>query len=581
MKKYRSISDFTKKYGGYTFISILLASLSSLVGLIPYYTLYDIIEKIIGSSTLQSSYILTVSLVIGISLLIKHLMLFKALDFSHKLAYNTLSDMRTALSEKFLKLPMGVILKKGYGSIKKTFLEDVEDMELIIAHHIPEGIGNLIFVVFVVVLMFIIDFRLALLAMVMVVFGLFFLGRMMFDSQKKMLPYYNSAKKMNDTIIEYVNGMEAIKVFGHTTASFRKYSTSVDEFFNYTMDWYKACWKYMSIYGTLLPGLLTFMLPGAIYFYLQNTLSVATLVLQCMLAMSLGGPLLRLVTLTSALYRVNFESKKILNILNEKELDLTSDESAIKNHDVSYENVRFAYNDSEVVKGVSLHFKENTLNALVGESGAGKSTLAKLLVRFYDIKQGDIKIGGVSIKKISFNTLMKLVSFVSQDNFLFNFSIEENIRIGKPDATKDEVIAACKAAGCHDFIMKLEDGYNTVVGGSGNKLSGGEKQRITIARAIIKDSPIIILDEATSFTDIENEDLIQEALGKLIKGKTVIIIVHRLSSVTEADQIVVMKDGLIDSKGKHEDLLKQSALYQKLWKSFLEVSSWNIGGENA
>lgn len=578
MKVYTNILEFVKRYPKFLTLSLLCTCFSALVGVVPYFALYDVINKAFSQTNIQFNYIVAVSVVILAGLLFKPLLLFKGLDFSHQLAYFTLHDIRTALADKFIKLPMGIISRKGHGEIKKIFLEDIEDMELIFAHHIPEGISNIAIVLIVSITMLYLNWRMALLCIATLAIGILIFMAMASTSKKKMGTYYESAKKMNDTIIEYINGMEAIKVFNQTTNSFEKYTNTVKNYLLYTRDWYKVSWKYISLYGTILSSTLLLLLPAGVVLYLQGSLSLAKMILLILLAMSLETPLLRIVDFLPAVYKLNYKSQKILNLLNEKELYKSNLNLTPENYDISFEDVTFGYWEKDVIKNINISFKQNSLNALVGASGAGKSTLAKLIVRFWDVENGDIKIGNVSIKDIKFDDLMSIISYVSQDNFLFNTSIEENIRIGKPNATEEEVISAAKAAGCHEFIIKTERGYKTKVGGSGNMLSGGEKQRITIARAILKNAPIIILDEATSSTDPENEDKIQQVLSKLIKGKTVIIIAHRLSTITQADKIIVMDAGQVSACGTHNALLKSSKIYKKLWNSYSNTTSWNIGG---
>ena len=334
--------------------------------------------------------------------------------------------------------------------------------------------------------------------------GLVAVMAMVTQGMSRMGAYYQASKEMNDNIIEYISGMEVIKVFGQTVRSFRKYSDSVEAYRKHTMDWYGISWNYMVVYSTVLPFTLLFLLPLGTLFYLNGTLPLENLVLCCLLAMSLGGPLVRIVEFIPMFPQLSMRAQKIEQVFAEPEIRCGSRTQAPEGRDITFEHVTFAYGEDAVVRDVSLAAREHTVTALVGESGAGKSTLAKLLLRFWDHQEGGIRIGGVDIRDFTFEALMSQISYVSQDIFLFNISILENIRLGRPGAGKEAVIRAAKLAQCHEFIMETDKGYDTVVGGSGNKLSGGQRQRIAIARAMLQDAPIVVLDEATSFTDPEN-----------------------------------------------------------------------------
>ncbi len=331
---------------------------------------------------------------------------------------------------------------------------------------------------------------------------------MMKTGIKRMGPYYESAQKMNANIVEYVSGMEVIKIFNRTTNSFEKYASSVKNYKKYTLAWIKDSWTYMAIYGTVLPCTIILLLPVGTAMYVNGIVSLSTFVFSLLLSMSLGIPLVKLVEFFPIIPNLKYKVEQLEKTFQGEELRIVDKGKRPRDYNVAFKDVTFAYDEKEVIKNVSFSAKENSVTAIVGESGSGKSTLAKLLVHFWDVKAGEITIGNVPISHMPFERLMDLISYVSQDTFLFNTSIMENIRIGRPDATDQEVKEAAKLAMCHDFIMAMEKGYATYTGDAGNKLSGGEKQRITIARAILKNSPIIVLDEATAFTDSENEDKI-------------------------------------------------------------------------
>jgi ATP-binding cassette subfamily B protein len=570
------VYSYSAKYKKTMIASIVCLTIAAVLSVIPYFIIYDIIMRFTGTGTLSVQYIAIAAGAILACLLLNTYALMKGLTFSHHLAYDTLMGMRKKVADKLLNVPLGTLERHSTGSLKKNFVENIENMELLLAHAMPEGISNIITLVILSVALFVVDWRLALLTLAVVPIGIAPFFAIFKISVKKMVPYYQASKKMNENIIEYINGMEVIKVFNQTTSSFKKYSSSVKNYTKYTLDWYKMSYNYMTLYDVFLPATLLFVLPIGMVLYLGGTLSIGAFILGILLAMSIGIPIIRLVEFFPTFPMLKQQSSKIDEFLNE--LELKNGESVLppKNHAVTFDHVTFAYNELDVLHDVSLTAKENSVTALVGESGAGKSTLAKLLVRFWDIKSGEIKIEDVNIRNLSFETLMNEISYVSQDIFLFNTTIIENIRMGNPKATDDEVIKMAKLAQCHEFILETEQGYQTLVGEAGDKLSGGQRQRIAIARAMLKNAPIVVLDEATSFTDPENEDKIQVALNGLIRGKTVIVIAHRLSTIVDADQIILLDGGKVSARGTHSELLAVSPVYQKMWMAHRESMEWDI-----
>lgn len=574
-----NIYSHAGQYTKYMYAAIVYITVSCILGIVPYFAIYHVIMRFTGEEAITPTYLCVMAGLILVSLVLKTYTLGKGLSASHHLAYDTLMGMRKRVADKLLKMPMGAIDRYGAGSLKKNFVENIEDMELLLAHAMPEGISNLLALAVVTLTLFVLDWRMALLSLAVLPIGMCVVLLMLKDGMKKMVFYYQASKEMNDNIIEYISGMEVIKVFNQTTKSFKKYLTSVDKYKLFTLDWFRISWNYMTIYSIVLPSTLLFILPFGTLFYTEGTLTVGTFVLCILLSMSMGPPLLRLVEFFPMFPMLRQRAEKIEQLFYEPELASGSIRAAPKGHTVTFDHVTFAYGDKDVLKDVSLVAKENSVTALVGESGAGKSTLAKLLVRFWDVKGGEIKIGDTNIRELSFETLMKTISYVSQDIFLFNTTIMENIRMGRPDATDDEVIAMAKLAQCHDFIMETEHGYQTVAGDAGDKLSGGQRQRIAIARALLKNAPIVVLDEATSFTDPENEDKIQAALNGLIQGKTLIVIAHRLSTIVDANNIVLMDGGRVSARGTHAELLASSPIYQTMWKAHAETMNWDIAGK--
>ncbi|XPS88387.1 putative ABC transporter, ATP-binding and permease protein [Desulfosarcina variabilis str. Montpellier] len=580
IRKPNGILDFAAPYRGRLIVSVCELLLSGVANMAAYLVVAHIFTRLFANAPLPTGYMVTVAALVLVFLLVKTGLEYLGLDHSHFVAYSILANLRAALAEKLLKMPMGNVRKRGHGEIKKNFVDNVEEMELLLAHMIPEGIGNIATLVVAMITLFVISFKMALATLGVMLIGMTAFLLVMLQGVKKLKAYYAASKNMNDNIVDYINGMEVIKVFNQTATSYKKYSDSVTDFKTYTADWAKSSWKYTAIYKVVMTSPLLFALPAGLYLHMAGELAIGKLVLSIMLALSMGGPLLRLMAFAPAVAVLREKSAHLLAILQEEELCTSGHPQMPKRFDIDISDLCFAYTDKNVLEDIQLSFAENTLSALVGESGAGKTTLARLLVRFWDYHSGDIKIGGISVRDIPVDHLMQCISYVSQDNFLFRMSIKENIRIGKPDATQEEIVKAAKAACCHDFIMQTPGGYDTVVRASGSTLSGGERQRITIARAIIKNAPIIILDEATSFTDPENEDKLQDALGELIFGKTVIVIAHRLSTIVHADQIVVLDGGKVHQAGTHRELMQSSQIYRRLWQAHEKVAGWsiNVGG---
>lgn len=578
MREIMNVYAYAQEFKAEMLRAITFLTTSVIMAVIPYFFIYHIIMRFNGEEQLTVGYLGAMAGLILLSLVLKTYLHGRGLSVSHRLAYNTLMGMRKKVADKLLKMPMGAIQRHSTGSLKKNFVENIEDMEIILAHAMPEGISNLLTLIIITATLFILDWRMALLALAVLPIGLIAVYMMVKDGMKRMGPYYQASKEMNENIIEYIAGMEVIKVFNQTTTSFKKYITSVNNYKKYTLHWFKVSWNYMTVYSIILPSTLLFLLPVGTLFYLGGSLSLGTFVLVILLAMSMGLPLMRLVEFLPIFPRLRQQAQKIEQLFTEEELVSGVSQAAPQNYNVTFDRVTFAYEDKEVLHEVSFVAKENTVTALVGESGAGKSTLAKLLVRFWDIKHGAVKIGNVNIRDLPFATLMNAISYVSQDIFLFDTTIMENIRMGRPGATDSEVIAMAKIAQCHDFILATDLGYHTVVGGAGDKLSGGQRQRIAIARALLKNAPIVVLDEATSFTDPENEDKIQAALNSLIQGKTLIVIAHRLSTIVDANNIILLADGRIAAQGTHQELLAASPVYQTMWQAHQDAIDWDIAG---
>lgn len=462
--------------------------------------------------------------------------------------------------------------------MKKIFVDDVDSMETLLAHAVPEGIANLTISIFVIISMLIVDIRLGLLALVTMPIAIFAFFYMFKIGKSQMESYFFAGQHMNNTIIEYINGMEVVKIFNQEGQYFGKFKDSILNYRDKTLAWYRACWPAMSVYSIMFTSTALVMLPIGSYLVLTQNAELAKLILIFCLSTSLAIPLLRLISFIPALTQINYKIEHLESVMGEEPVHTGTSEFSGKNYDVEFHDITFAYDDEVVIHNLTLTAKEGEKTALVGESGSGKSTLVKLLVHYYDVDQGSITIGGQDIRDLSLRTLGDLVSYVSQDVYLFNQSIFENIRIGDPTASEAEVLAAAKKAQCISIFENLPKGIHTVVGTRGDKLSGGEKQRICIARAILKDAPIILLDEAMAYIDTENESLISQALSELSKGKTMITIAHRLKNIVDSEIIYVLDKGNTESFGTHESLLKDSHIYQKLWDASIKSENWQPKG---
>ena len=402
------------------------------------------------------------------------------------------------------------------------------------------------------------------------------MGAMYKAGTSKMGAYYASAQKMNNTIVEYINGMEVVKVFNRDGESYKRFEQDVRGYRDFTLAWYKVCWPWMALYNSILPCLALFTLPIGAYLVLSGASTLPDLAQVLCMSFGAGAPLLRALSFMSTLPQINYKITALEQLMNAPALEQKEKPFTGKDHSLSFENVRFAYKEDEVLHGVSLTVPEGSLTALVGESGSGKSTLAKLLVHYYDVAGGSIQVGGQDLREMSVEALNDQISYVSQEQFLFNMSLLENIRLGKPDATDDEVLAAAEKAQCMEFLARLPQGIHTMAGDGGKQLSGGERQRISLARAILKDAPIVVLDEATAFMDPENEEKMNAAIAEIIKGKTVIVIAHRLHSIVNADQICVLNNGQVAGIGLHEKLLENCPEYAKLWQAAEGSAAWGV-----
>lgn len=572
----KSVAPYIGKYKKYTVIASILTTLGIIANVVPYFFLYQLIVPLTKGNLPDFKFVAVRVAAIFVCLTLYAILYSRGLAFSHISAYNTLKNIRIALKDKLEGQPLGNIKELGTGQIKRVFTDDIDQIELLLAHAIPEGIANLTVPVIVILAMFFVDWRLTLLTLAVLPFGAFGMAMMMKAGTALMGDYYESAKKMNNTIIEYVNGMEAIKVFNKDGDSFRRFGEAVRAYRDFTLAWYKVCWPWMAVYNSTLPCLALFTLPFGGLMVLSGKLALSQLVLVLCMSFAVGPAILRALSFGGKIPQLNYKIAELEKMINGEPIKAGTKSFEGKNYDVEFKNVKFSYKEDEVLHGINLTLKQGTTTALIGESGSGKSTLAKLLVHFYDLDAGSISIGGQDITDMSIEALNNQISYVAQEQFLFNTSLYENILIGRPDATREEVLDAAHRAQCDEFLARFPKGIDTMAGDSGKQLSGGERQRISLARAILKNAPVIVLDEATAFMDPENEEKMNAAIAEIVKDKTVIVIAHRLSSIKKADKICVLKEGNIVAEGTHDELSNNCEEYQKLWQASSQAAKWRI-----
>ena len=581
---FKKVMEYAGEYRRFTYGAIGTMLIGTVLNVLPFLFVYQLIKSLLMHESLTAPYIIWRVAAMALCSVFYAVFYIWGLSLSHESAYHTLKNLRISLQGKMERLPLGTIQEKGVGAIKKIFIDDIESVELLLAHALPEGLVNFAVPVMVFISMFFVDWKLALLSLCSLPLGLIAMGGMYSVGKSKMNEYYSSAKKMNNTIVEYINGMEVVKVFNRDGDSYKRFEKDVRGYRDFTLVWYKLCWPWMALYNSILPCVSLFTLPIGAFFVLKGYSTLPDLALVLCMSFAVGAPLLRGVGFLGVMPQINYKIENLEQMMNAPALVQTDEKFLGTSHNISFEDLRFAYKEEEVIKGISLSIPEKTLTALVGESGSGKSTLAKLLVHFYDVTGGNIKIGGQDIREMSVEALNNEISYVAQEQFLFNTSLMENIRLGKPGASDAEVIAAAEKAQCGEFLTRLENGIYTMAGDGGKQLSGGERQRISLARAILKNAPIVVLDEATAFMDPENEEKMNAAVAEVIKDKTVIVIAHRLQSIVDADRICVLKEGSISAVGKHEKLLETCSEYQKLWEAAQESAQWKVrtakGGSN-
>lgn len=568
--------EVLKEHKGKVFASALIAIIGVGLGVIPYFSVANIINNIVEGKVEIGAYIPYI-LAVLVGLLGSVLFHEFSTIISHNLAYRVIEGKRKKLVDKLSKISMGEIEKRSSGQWSQFMVETLDKMEQPIAHVIPEVIANLLIPIVLVVIIFIMDWRIGVANLLTIPLGLLFFMMMMRGYEEKSKRYQEASKAMNTTMVEYVNGIKVIKAFNKSASSFGKFKETVNENKKSMLDWYLSVCFSMTGAMETIPATMIFVLPTSLYLFMQGSVEMSSLIMCILLSYASYKPLIKAMSHLETMANVKMVMKEINKVMEIPDLERGKQLKYIKSYDVEFQNVSFAYDDSKnVLNNISFKANEKELTAIVGNSGGGKSTIAKLIAGFWNIDKGKILIGDVDLNDMPLKQNMELITYVSQENFLFNKTILENLRVAKEDASMDEIKEACVKASCHDFIMNLPNGYETVVGEGGSSLSGGERQRIVIARSFLKNSPIVLLDEATAYSDPDNEAIIQESIDALIKDKTVIMIAHRLSTIVNANKIIVVDNGNIVEEGSHEKLLELNGRYREMWDVYTEAKEIEV-----
>ena len=571
----------TGDHGGQYVLSVILAVIGVAFSVAPYFVVVGIIHALMDGRQ-DFSFYLTRCLIIAALWLGRVLFHALSTSTSHRATFAVLGEIRKRCMEKLTRMPLGTVLSESSGALKNTLVERIDSIETTLAHIVPEFTANLLVPVIMVIYIFTIDWRMGLASLVTVPIGMFCYALMMVGSGDFYQHTITATKALNDTAVEYINGIQVIKVFGKTKTSYERFVHDAYEAAHSFIDWMRASILPMTFAMVVMPATMVSVLPIGGLLVKNGSLSPKDFVMIIILSVGLITPLVTLMSYSDDLRTMGTIFGEVRSILDAPEMVRPDTGSTPEKNDLELKDVHFSYQtekdgnegkkqENEVLHGVSMKIPEGSFVALVGPSGSGKSTIARLIASLWDVTGGSILLGGEDIRNLPQEVYADKIAFVSQDNYLFNMTVRENIRLGKPSATDAEVEEAARMSGCHDFIMGLENGYDTMVGSSGGHLSGGERQRISIARAMLKAAPVVILDEATAYTDPENEAVIQRSVSKLTEGKTLIVIAHRLSTIVDADRIYVVKDGQICEEGTHEELLAHHDLYEKMWNAHMEV----------
>ena len=551
--------------------SVVLAAGSVIFKVIPYFMIADVVKMFLDSNREFEAYLVK-AVWIALSFILAELLHSLSTALSHKATFTVLANIRKTCCEKLARVPLGYVKDTSSGTFKNILVERIDSIETTLAHIVPEFTSNLLAPVIILIYFFLTDWRLALWSLVPVVVGFLSYFGMMLDYKPSFERTVQTTKDLNDAAVEYIDGIEVIKAFGKTESSYAKFTKAAMAYADSFISWMKRCSIFHALMMVVTPYTLLTVLPFGAHYVENGTLTIPDFIMCIILSLGIVGPLITVGSYTDDLGKIGVIVGEVVGILEQPELKRPAESTAVpKDHSITLTDVKFGYHDKEILHGVNMELAAGTVNAIVGPSGSGKSTIAKLIASLWDVNSGSIKIGGVDIKQLSLTDFNQKIAYVAQDNYLFNESVRENIRQGNPNATDEQVIEVTKKSGCYDFIMQLENGFDTIVGGAGGHLSGGERQRISIARAMLKDAPIVILDEATAYTDPENEAILQNSIAKLVAGKTLIVIAHRLSTVKDSDQIFVINEGNVEAHGTHEELLASCPLYKEMWNAHISA----------
>lgn len=577
----RTLLSFAGPCKGKMILSVFCAILSVGGGFVPFWAVYEILILLIDQTvTLRD---IQFWCLVGVAGYLVRVVCFGVSTIlAHISAYTILEGLRLKIADRLMRAPLGEVMGRRIGYLKNIIMDKVDDIEPPLAHMIPELTSNLLLPLAIFVWMLVIDWRLGLSVLIAPILSMIPMAFLMRNYNSQYAAYMEANNHVNSVIIEYVEGIEVVKAFNQSTSSYEKFVGAVESFKGFTLDWFRSTWKTMNLMLAIMPTTLVGVLPVGLLLNRAGQITPAELAMGIILSLSIVGPLMKVTIFINEAKSMEYAVEAANELQNLPVLPDSGKMVSLRRTDIVLQDVSFSYGmngseENDVLHRINLTMPEGSFTALVGPSGGGKSTIARLIARFWDVIGGSISIGGRNIKELSIRQLSELVSFVTQDNFLFNCSLKENIRLGNPNATDAEVFAAARAACCDEFIARLEKGYDTSAGDAGKRLSGGEKQRIAIARAILKNAPIVILDEATAFTDPQNEDKIQKSIMALSQGKTLLVIAHRLSTIQNADQIVVLQKGQIVDCGKQEELLARCPLYADLWQAHIGAKNWSVG----
>jgi len=557
------------------FTAMGLASISAILAVVPMVCIYLIAQRLFAGGDTAMDRIGPLLLAAAGSVVLRCGIYLLAMICSHVSAYGINFDLRARIASHLARLPMGFFDRKSSGATKKVMLEDMENMEPFIAHYLPDLASAIVLQITSAVFLFWVNPLLTLAALLPVPLAAAMHAGMNRVYRDNVGPFHDNMEAMNNVIVEYVRGMPVIKAFNRTARSFGQYRKTLETHLNIAEDWSNRSSRFASFFWVCLDLGLVFILPAGFFMFTAGRIGGAELVLFLLLGTGLMEPVGRIIMITGLLDRIGEGFNRIQAVLDQAPLGEPHSPVRPEGHGIEFCNVSFGYGKNEALKDVSFVLPEGTVTGLVGPSGAGKSTTARLAARFWDVRKGEILIGGTNIRNIPMHDLAETIAFVFQDVYLMNDTIMENIRMGRPQATDEQIMEAAKSASAHGFISLLPKGYQTMAGEGGAHLSGGEKQRIAIARAILKDAPILILDEITSATDPENERHIHEALNRLTAGKTVLVIAHKLPFVMHADHLLLFENGCIRNQGRHGQLLGDE-LYGNLWQRCTQAKNWKL-----